>query len=609
MDIQENLAHLDELFATKQTEEVEPFLLNCIRQAIIQDDLSATLTYLNEIIGYYRSISYHQEAITMSKQALKLISSMNLEDTISHATTLINVATAYKFAGKLEEALAYYKQAADIFSLFTEENHHYQISSLYNNMSGVYEALNDYPEAINALHQALEHLNYVDGTIVQQAIAYSNLALLYHQSHQQETAYEFVMKANEIYVNNGLEDDNHYPATFSLLGSLEIERANYLAAKNYLLKAKAIQKQAYGYNEGYLEILNGLKQVLQLLNEDDYEVREEIKQCQVQLESHHEISGLMLAKMYYEEYGKPMLEKEFADLYDMIAVGLVGMGSECLGFDDKLSKDHDFGPGFCIFVNKQMDIHRVEQLKIAYNNLPHTYLGYRRLETREGKGRVGVIYKEDFFNQWLGNQNGPQTLIEWLTIPEVNLLTCSNGEIFYDPSGMFTLTYQHVKNYYPLDVKLKKMAACLVMMAQTGQYNYARCMARGDDLAARLALNHFIEYAIHFIHLYNEQYMPYYKWQFKMLERLPKLKDVTLLLKQLARGTINLEKWYHKIDGINLADENVKIIEKIAGLIIQSIRQDYQIVDQGDYLEPYGYALMDQIKNEKIRSLHVMEGI
>ena len=66
------------------------------------------------------------------------------------------------------------------------------------------------------------------------------------------------------------------------------------------------------------------------------------------------MKGLELAKNYYLTYGKEMLENEFPTLLPRLAVGLVGQGSECLGYDDDISKDHDFEPCFCIFITKRM---------------------------------------------------------------------------------------------------------------------------------------------------------------------------------------------------------------------------------------------------------------
>ena len=63
------------------------------------------------------------------------------------------------------------------------------------------------------------------------------------------------------------------------------------------------------------------------------------------------MKGLELSKKFFYEYGKPMLD-EFPDLLPYIAVGLVGSGSECYGYDDELSTDHDFSPEFCIFLHK-----------------------------------------------------------------------------------------------------------------------------------------------------------------------------------------------------------------------------------------------------------------
>ena len=62
------------------------------------------------------------------------------------------------------------------------------------------------------------------------------------------------------------------------------------------------------------------------------------------------MNGMELSKAFYTEIGEPMLRERFPELLPFLAVGLTGSGSECYGFDDEISQDHDFEPGFCIFV-------------------------------------------------------------------------------------------------------------------------------------------------------------------------------------------------------------------------------------------------------------------
>ena len=62
------------------------------------------------------------------------------------------------------------------------------------------------------------------------------------------------------------------------------------------------------------------------------------------------MKGLELSRKYYEEFGKPMLKEQFPEIEHLIAVGLVGSGSDCYGYDDDISHDHDFEPGFCLFL-------------------------------------------------------------------------------------------------------------------------------------------------------------------------------------------------------------------------------------------------------------------
>ena len=62
------------------------------------------------------------------------------------------------------------------------------------------------------------------------------------------------------------------------------------------------------------------------------------------------MKGIELSEAYFIAIGFPMLRKEFGDYIDCMAAGLVGVGSEYFGFDECLSRDYDWGPGFCLWL-------------------------------------------------------------------------------------------------------------------------------------------------------------------------------------------------------------------------------------------------------------------
>ena len=90
------------------------------------------------------------------------------------------------------------------------------------------------------------------------------------------------------------------------------------------------------------------------------------------------MKGLELSQKFYETYGAPMLHTQFAPFEEIIAVGLCGSGSECFGFDDEISRDHDFEPGFCLFLPGEDVIDRRTSflLERAYAKLPKEFLGF-----------------------------------------------------------------------------------------------------------------------------------------------------------------------------------------------------------------------------------------
>ena len=121
------------------------------------------------------------------------------------------------------------------------------------------------------------------------------------------------------------------------------------------------------------------------------------------------MKGLELSRQFYLECGAPMIARDFPELESLIAVGLVGSGSECFGYDDILSEDHDFEAGFCIFLPDEsiVDSRSAFLLERAYSKLPREFKGYNRsLLSPVGSNRHGVIRISDFLSERTGSPDG-----------------------------------------------------------------------------------------------------------------------------------------------------------------------------------------------------------
>ena len=157
------------------------------------------------------------------------------------------------------------------------------------------------------------------------------------------------------------------------------------------------------------------------------------------------MNGLELARAFWEEEGLPMMERDFPDLLPRVAVGLAGSGSECLGFDDLISRDHDFEPGFCIFLPGEAVVSRREAflLERAYAKLPREFRGFRRSGLSPvGGNRHGPIRAADFWTEKLGVPDGALSLMDYLTLPDYVLAEATGGEVFRDDSGFFIIKFQ-----------------------------------------------------------------------------------------------------------------------------------------------------------------------
>ncbi len=313
------------------------------------------------------------------------------------------------------------------------------------------------------------------------------------------------------------------------------------------------------------------------------------------------MKGLELAEKYYEAYGRKMLAAQFPEAAQYAAAGLAGHGSECFGFDDGISMDHDYGPSFCIWLPRDVYEQYGAKMQAAYDALPGEFMGFaaRRIE-EQGAGRVGVLCLEDFYLGLIGRDTPPVSVSDWLALDESSLAAAVNGRVFEDRLGWFSAMRKSLTDYYPREAWLRRLAQSMGRAAQAGQYNYARAMKRGDRLAAEMALTDFIRESMRTVYLLNRTYAPYDKWLRRGLRELPSGSEIGDMLDLLytvpdpagAWADVSLDDYLYCL---NTGDGRVLIIEAVCGIIVQMLNETGLSELQDNFLQAHLGTILAKI--------------
>jgi len=309
-----------------------------------------------------------------------------------------------------------------------------------------------------------------------------------------------------------------------------------------------------------------------------------------------EMKGLELCESYFREVGRPVLEREFGALFNRMAIGLVGDGSECYGYDDEISRDHDWGPGFCIWLAKEDYEAEGKNIQQVYDSLPQTYKGYRQRRCSQwGGGRVGVLEINAFYSRFVGSYQPPTSDEEWLLLPENGLAAATNGKVFWDKLGTFSQIRNALIRFYPEDARLKKIASRCMTTGREGQYNFPRCIKRGELYAAQYAETKFCADAMSLVFLLNKRYAPFYKWIHRAVQELPILGHC----------------FYHGV--LKLIEERdyaakIERIEALSQALINELKRQGLSMHQSDYLPDHGPVVQQAIQSKGLRERNVWVG-
>ena len=313
-------------------------------------------------------------------------------------------------------------------------------------------------------------------------------------------------------------------------------------------------------------------------------------------------STIEVCRDFYEQYGKEMIHKKFPSFEKRIAVGLVGEGSECFGFDDEISRDHDFSLGFCMWLNKTdyqaiggalqeayQELVVKEGIRFAAGIWGDAISDYNpRLDQRRG-----VMEISDFYGSILKLRPDLSLILDkhyWLYAEEKWIATAVNGQVFRDDEGTFSRVREDILNYYPEKIFLFKLAEQLHLFSHGGQSNYPRMMARKDYVTASLCINQTVIAAMTIAHMLAKKYTPYYKWMHKGLGELGILQGLSPLLEKLISLPVQAQAWEgysYSATKMNEEDEVIKVIEEVAGLLLNELNKQGIICGRQPFLESY----------------------
>lgn len=674
-DTQQFLNGLDAIFDRHAAAtEAGPYLEQAMVDAENAGDEAGLLTVLNETMGFYRSQGRHKDNQWIVQRALELAARMGLTTGTSEAwaTTLINCATAMRAAKQYDQAEDLYHQAQDVcrHSLAPTDR---RLAALHNNLSMLYSETNRPDKAELELREALrivEASSVNPDEDIDVASSHTNLALTLLTEHKLEGAHWHAAKALDIYKTGHLEHSAHYASALAGYAQVCFAEKRYADAVAGYRHALDVIEECYGKDTDYWRITeDNLRQAesqaqaagIDIVPNDTTDATTASAQEATNAGTSRQnptdapvmptalvsdsaatatsvvgISGLKLARAFWTQVGKPMLSAKYPQYVARIAVGLVGHGSECYGFDDAYSQDHDFGPRFCLWLSDEDYTAIGEQLQTDYDALPRDFSidaqGHAAFSTNTSaiatdhgtpspitpraqgvNRRDGVFRIGDFFESITGYRTAPAQTSphEWLMLDEATLAAATNGEVFADPTGQFSKTRQGFKDM-PDDVRLALISKRLGMIAQAGQYNLPRSLKRDDGAAAWLSIHEFVNAASSLVFLINVPmvagYLPYYKWQFAALRKLSRsmfalLPDVAEQLESVMR--LSSAACYGgagfgeggkgsapAIDQIN------GIVEHIAAEIVKELQREHLTTSTETFLEWQRPYIEDHIASD-----------
>lgn len=502
MDIDQIRELIDRFYGQGDSKKAEEVLLSGASNALEEGDDYLLLQILNELIGHYRETSEWENAFEIADRAEAVASRVFPEQSIPYATTLLNIASMYRAAGRLENARALYRKVELIYAVTLEPND-MLYASLYNNEALLYQEERKFAEAKALLVKALD-IVHANGREYEEAVSLANIAATMIQLNETDEAIKCAEASVTLFEHLGVRDQ-HLCAALSAMGSYYYINKKYDNAASCFKQGMEIMELVLGKNEYYERL------------KDNYDASMEAARSTGGSDITHQVGepldktkGLEISKKYYENYVRPMIDEKFPEYVSKIAAGLAGEGSDAFGYDDELSRDHDWGPSVVLWITEETNEKIGQELRDALEELPDEIDGIKRAPFVQGRERRGVQVIPEFFKRLTGVASYEE--IDWRNADITHLAAAVNGEIWRDDEGIITDFRNRIKEGLPEDILYLHLAEGCAKFSREGQYNAARVLKRNDAVTSKMFIYDAAREAMKLFYLMNGKYYPHDKW-------------------------------------------------------------------------------------------------
>jgi len=573
MDINNILQEYDSLFGKLTLPQIENFLYEHINEAVKEQDNASIIILLNEMIGLCRDTSQKEKALSYSASLKNLLDKMNQQGTPNYATSMQNIANAYRAFGLFDEAQEAFELIENTYRQYLDKKD-ILWATLYNNWGLLCQETNAFHKASELQKRALDIIRDTPDADIKIAITMTNLANSLFAISTEDSLYEgnnYLDQALKIFIDDR-EHDFHYGAAVVAKGDYFATSLEWSKATQYYRKGLVEILIHTGKTDGFYRVLEKYNRSQEMLTKTDVLDKWE--------------SNLSRCKDFYKKYGIEMIHKNFPEYEARIAVGMVGEGSDCFGFDDKISTDHDYDVGFCMWLTDDDYSAIGDKLQESYENLISDATSQRFMSRR------GVFKTSEFYKK-----SDRESCEEFL------LAQLVNGEVFRDDLGEFSKKRKALLLYYPKNIWRSKLANLLHDYAQYAQSNYARMMVRKDAISASLCVSKAIETAMDIVYILNKTYAPYYKWKRKGIEQFGReWQEILWICDEIALLSNQAEAWEgveYSSPVLNKRDKCVILLELLARTLLEKMKELGFVTGEDPFLERYIPQILNTQKGEE----------